>query len=1046
MNNMTCIDNLYTTNFCQPKSNYYSNNTKGNLIKNPNLNLNKNLVNNKNINYIENGINSNNENNLNIDNYYTNIINSNISDFNSNHHCNRDSNNTITDMNFCNINVNNYINSNFIPNNNINILDNSVINQDSINNNDFHIKNNNVISNINSINNIFINNNNDVCINEIYSNNIECNFNDVNISSEVTNKNENDMSDKCNNTNIYQINIDNKNMSNNQNNMISNINENINQNIFIGNIIDSNNINNEWINIEKNNLCNTNNHQTHIGSSMNKYDNIIEMEKLYTYFSNIISENNIIDNNDYNITENNLNNITNYEDKYHPIINDHINENELNISNFFNNGNNSPNKNYLSNIDINITKEALNDSDINIKNINEIPNDLNNKIVDPINKDITNNAINISQIDALTNLNINIKNYNEIPCESNIKIIDPTNKNITLNDIDSTQADSNIQSNTYYRKTNTILYDNKINDINFSRDNQINQIINITNKNGIQNNNIEINETNQVEKVSSNNNMILYSSLYSCAITSDIIKTKNDYEKCSSDNNINHTNNSYNNSKKNNLCIKNITDNSTTDFNNINSIIKSEYSLFNSINNENKNIKSDKNHIRRKAKTRSYHNKSTKNSSILINKKSNNDYSLKLILNNYINLDNPKELENNDLIEREKNKITISLRNYSSYYLTEDKKWIIDSITQLLQTIKFELSNLQHFPNKKLRLKIISRNQSNFSFDNFYYESKENLIQLKFKYVYLKGRQARIFEIYVFILQLLLNNLKEKIIVKKRDIYYRNVSLFKSQKTVDNIASQKGLISGNIIIKFKKGYTLYYNKNFFYLYIKFFFNILISILNKILHIQIFGEIILVIEKETIFQYLYSSGFLEKNKNIILITGKGYPDLCTRLFLRYIIDKNDENEYKQNFNNENLFTSLTNINSSEALIKKGKKLKIFGLFDFDPYGHEIFLVYQKGSKSLEYYTNQLSIPEIKCLGLNYNDLLNYNILNSQLLSLTPNDRKKCLSIIKKFYNNNKYKKTIEKMLFTNYKAEIESLSTGIDNNSFHQYIINQLYQR
>jgi len=33
-----------------------------------------------------------------------------------------------------------------------------------------------------------------------------------------------------------------------------------------------------------------------------------------------------------------------------------------------------------------------------------------------------------------------------------------------------------------------------------------------------------------------------------------------------------------------------------------------------------------------------------------------------------------------------------------------------------------------------------------------------------------------------------------------------------------------------------------------------------------------------------------------------------------------------------------------------------------------------------------------------------------------------------------------------MLFTNYKAEIESLSTGIDNNSFHQYIINQLYQR
>ncbi|ORX57682.1 hypothetical protein BCR36DRAFT_409157 [Piromyces finnis] len=252
--------------------------------------------------------------------------------------------------------------------------------------------------------------------------------------------------------------------------------------------------------------------------------------------------------------------------------------------------------------------------------------------------------------------------------------------------------------------------------------------------------------------------------------------------------------------------------------------------------------------------------------------------------------------EYSNLVEKYKNISTISFRDYSSYdFLLRDSSWTLNIIDQLLEIIKFELISMQTIPNKKIRLKLISRGKSNFSINPI---NNSNSMQLKFKYVNLNRKKSKSFEIFVSILQLLQSFLKNNIIVTKRDIYYRNVTLYKSQITVNNIIND---ISCSL---------------------------------------------------------------------------GVPH------------------------------SSLNINFLE--IPLYKNIKIYGLMDFDPYGQEIFLIYQNGSKSLEYYKDHLSIPEIIPLGINYNDIQNYKILNSQMIPLTNNDRKKCFTLINKCFNNHQVK--------------------------------------
>ena len=69
---------------------------------------------------------------------------------------------------------------------------------------------------------------------------------------------------------------------------------------------------------------------------------------------------------------------------------------------------------------------------------------------------------------------------------------------------------------------------------------------------------------------------------------------------------------------------------------------------------------------------------------------------------------------------------------------------------------------------------------------------------------------------------------------------------------------------------------------------------------------------------------------------ILITGKGQPDVATRMFLKRL--------------------------------KRELNIPILGFVDADPYGLKILSVYMSGSKNMSYDSASLTTPDIKWLGL------------------------------------------------------------------------------
>ncbi|KAI9473801.1 MAG: Spo11/DNA topoisomerase VI subunit A [Benjaminiella poitrasii] len=160
---------------------------------------------------------------------------------------------------------------------------------------------------------------------------------------------------------------------------------------------------------------------------------------------------------------------------------------------------------------------------------------------------------------------------------------------------------------------------------------------------------------------------------------------------------------------------------------------------------------------------------------------------------------------------------------------------------------------------------------------------------------------------YISVLQMIYEAVAYKIMVTKRDMFYRDVPLFGTQAVVDIIvddischfnvprsslnvsAASKGLVFGPIRIKLKnnkmmdcmsihQGEECHDEQG-----------TLIPPINQILEIQCKANCMIVIEKEATFRYLVSIGFCESlPQSCVLVTGKGYPDLCTRQFVKYFL--------------------------------------------------------------------------------------------------------------------------------------------------------------
>ncbi|WVY91647.1 hypothetical protein V8G54_037161, partial [Vigna mungo] len=165
-----------------------------------------------------------------------------------------------------------------------------------------------------------------------------------------------------------------------------------------------------------------------------------------------------------------------------------------------------------------------------------------------------------------------------------------------------------------------------------------------------------------------------------------------------------------------------------------------------------------------------------------------------------------------------------------------------------------------------------------------------------------------------------------------------------------------------------------------------------------------AQYILVVEKESVFQRLANDQFCNAN-HCIVITGRGYPDIPTRRFLRLLV--------------ENL------------------RLPVYCLVDCDPYGFDILTTYRFGSMQMAYDTKHLRVPEIRWLGAFPSDSERYFVpkqcilpLTAEVLSIFLLDKRKVEAMLLRCYLQREvpqWRFELKLMLQKGVKFEIEALS-------------------
>ena len=242
----------------------------------------------------------------------------------------------------------------------------------------------------------------------------------------------------------------------------------------------------------------------------------------------------------------------------------------------------------------------------------------------------------------------------------------------------------------------------------------------------------------------------------------------------------------------------------------------------------------------------------------------------------------------------------------------------------------------------------------------------------------------------------------------KRDLFYTDVKLFKSQNESDDVlndvaclvgctrnslnvvASEKGIVVGCVSFvedgdridctrmgvggKAIPPYT-----------------------DRIHDIRSDAEFILLVEKDAAFMRLAEDRFYNRIKCII-VTAKGQPDVGTRLFLKRL--------------------------------KEELRIPVLGLVDSDPYGLKILSVYMSGSKNMSYDSANLTTPDIKWLGVRPSDLDKYRIPEQCRLPMSDTDVKTGKDMLEEDFikKNPAWHRELSLMVKRKEKAEIQALSS------------------
>lgn len=274
--------------------------------------------------------------------------------------------------------------------------------------------------------------------------------------------------------------------------------------------------------------------------------------------------------------------------------------------------------------------------------------------------------------------------------------------------------------------------------------------------------------------------------------------------------------------------------------------------------------------------------------------------------------------------------------------------------------------------------------------------------------VFANASSARKTAITTRVLQIVLELCAKGIHVTKRDLFYTDVKLFKQQTESDDVlddaacmigctraslnvvASEKGIVVGKVVFE-DDGDTIDCTK------MGVGGKAIPPSIDRVTNIRGDAEFILLIEKDAAFMRLAEDRFYNMYPCVI-ISGKGQPDVATRLFL---------NKVRMTLN-----------------------IPILGLFDADPYGLKILSVYMKGSKNMSYDAINLTTPDIKWLGVRPSDLEKYSIPTQCRLEMSEHDIKTGKELLEEDFvkANPAWHKELQLMVKSKVKAEIQALSS------------------
>ncbi|OXU23439.1 hypothetical protein TSAR_008584 [Trichomalopsis sarcophagae] len=192
--------------------------------------------------------------------------------------------------------------------------------------------------------------------------------------------------------------------------------------------------------------------------------------------------------------------------------------------------------------------------------------------------------------------------------------------------------------------------------------------------------------------------------------------------------------------------------------------------------------------------------------------------------------------------------------------------------------------------------------------------------------------------------------------------------------------TSKGLVAGDLSLHLNDGRCVNYEQR----------NCLLvpDVVANVTRIRTSADFVLVVEKDSVFQKLLHDE-LPASSNCILVTGKGYPDVPTRMLVNLLSEK--------------------------------VRLPVYALVDANPYGFEIMCVYRFGTLNNSGYRKHLLCSEMRWLGVHQEDLSLYNIPR---VRLTKGDYKKIGELMDRSYVDSDFSKHLMEM--KQGKAEIESV--------------------